>query len=194
MGRDARLPGVGRELLRPLPTSSRSGATGSSSAHNISCWMRGGDELLEAFCEAAGRDADEADHGGASSPDGELFVKGFECLGACDIAPMASIDERYYGPLDAGRRRDGDRASCVPGAEPVADKALAKRAARRRARARPGRSSRLEVEQSGRWLTSRDPLPRTRRAGAARRSRATAAAAATRRWSARSGSSTPTSC
>ncbi len=24
---------------------------------------------------------------------------GFECLGACDLAPMASIDERYYGPL-----------------------------------------------------------------------------------------------
>ena len=26
-------------------------------------------------------------------------MRGFECLGACDIAPMASIDERYYGPL-----------------------------------------------------------------------------------------------
>ena len=25
--------------------------------HNISCWMKGGDELLEAFCEAAGVDA-----------------------------------------------------------------------------------------------------------------------------------------
>lgn len=52
---------------------------------NISCWMRGGDELLDAFRAAA---------------DGEdVFVSGFECLGACDIAPMASIDERYYGPL-----------------------------------------------------------------------------------------------
>ena len=28
-------------------------------------------------------------------------MRGFECLGACDLAPMASIDERYYGPLDA---------------------------------------------------------------------------------------------
>jgi hypothetical protein len=28
-----------------------------------------------------------------------MFVRGFECLGACDLAPMASIDERYYGPL-----------------------------------------------------------------------------------------------
>jgi NADH:ubiquinone oxidoreductase subunit E len=69
---------------------------------NISCWMRGGDELLESFCSAAGADHHEASHHGASSADGEFFVKGFECLGACDIAPMASIDERYYGPLEDG--------------------------------------------------------------------------------------------
>jgi NADH-quinone oxidoreductase subunit E len=55
---------------------------------NISCWMRGGDGLLDAFRAAA---ADEED----------VFVTGFECLGACDIAPMASIDQRYYGPLEA---------------------------------------------------------------------------------------------
>jgi NADH-quinone oxidoreductase subunit E len=52
---------------------------------NISCWMRGGDALLEAFSAAA---------------EGEdVFVTGFECLGACDIAPMASIEGRYFGPL-----------------------------------------------------------------------------------------------
>ena len=66
---------------------------------NISCWLNGADDLLERFCEAAGVDPAQAGHGGASSEDGELFVSGFECLGACDIAPMASIDERYYGPL-----------------------------------------------------------------------------------------------
>ena len=60
---------------------------------NISCWLRGADKLLESFCEAAGVD------GQGTSEDGKLFVRGFECLGACDIAPMASIDERYYGPL-----------------------------------------------------------------------------------------------
>jgi NADH:ubiquinone oxidoreductase subunit E len=54
---------------------------------NISCWMRGGDELLDAFRAAA--EAQE-----------DVFVTGFECLGACDIAPMASIDERYFGPLE----------------------------------------------------------------------------------------------
>ncbi|HEY6637139.1 MAG TPA: NAD(P)H-dependent oxidoreductase subunit E [Solirubrobacterales bacterium] len=60
---------------------------------NISCWLRGADELLESFCEAAGLDSP------GSSEDGKMFIRGFECLGACDIAPMASIDERYYGPL-----------------------------------------------------------------------------------------------
>jgi hypothetical protein len=38
--------------------------------------------------------------GGGTSEDGGFHVRGFECLGACDIAPMASIDERYYGPLE----------------------------------------------------------------------------------------------
>jgi NADH-quinone oxidoreductase subunit E len=60
---------------------------------NISCWLRGADGVLESFLEAAGIDSP------GSSADGKLFVRGFECLGACDIAPMASIDERYYGPL-----------------------------------------------------------------------------------------------
>jgi len=72
------------DLLHTEPVGSHKVAV----CTNISCWMRGGDELLEAFrSAAAGKEA-------------ELFVTGFECLGACDIAPMASIDERYFGPLD----------------------------------------------------------------------------------------------
>ena len=35
-----------------------------------------------------------------SSPDGEFHLRSFECLGACDIAPMASIEGHYRGPLD----------------------------------------------------------------------------------------------
>jgi len=27
-------------------------------------------------------------------------VRSFECLGACDIAPMASVDGEYIGPLE----------------------------------------------------------------------------------------------
>jgi NADH:ubiquinone oxidoreductase subunit E len=81
---------------------------------NISCWMRGGDELLDAFKAAAGED------------DERFFVTGFECLGACDIAPMASIDERYFGPLEAAEARtaiDQLRA----GEAVLPDKALEKR-------------------------------------------------------------------
>ena len=55
-GRDPRLPRVGRELLRPLRDSSPSGRHRVLVCTNISCWMNGADELLEAFCEAAGVD------------------------------------------------------------------------------------------------------------------------------------------
>ena len=79
---------------------------------NISCWLRGADRLLEAFKEARdrvarpnvpspgtpGREAEDV-------PD-DVFIQGFECMGACDIAPMASIDERYYGPLDENDAED----------------------------------------------------------------------------------------
>ncbi len=93
---------------------------------NISCWMRGGDELLDAFCEASGADRGEAGHGGSLSADGEVMVSGFECLGACDLAPMVSVNERYFGPLEPAdaktvidQLRDG--ADVLPG------KSLAKR-------------------------------------------------------------------
>jgi NADH-quinone oxidoreductase subunit E len=95
---------------------------------NISCWMRGGDELLDAFCEAGGCDRAQAGEGGSNSEDGELMVSGFECLGACDLAPMASIDERYFGPLTGE-----DAAAAVDqlrnGEQPLPDKALQMRGA-----------------------------------------------------------------
>ncbi len=80
---------------------------------NISCWMRGGDELLDAFRAAAEGDED-------------LFVTGFECLGACDIAPMASIDERYFGPLEAAEAKTAIE-QLREGAEVLPEKALEKR-------------------------------------------------------------------
>ena len=79
---------------------------------NISCWMRGGDELLDAFRAAA--------------EDEDVFVTGFECLGACDLAPMASIDERYFGPL-----RGEDAAVAIEqllaGSEVLPEKGLERR-------------------------------------------------------------------
>jgi NADH-quinone oxidoreductase subunit F len=54
---------------------------------NISCSLRGADDLYEATIAAA-----------AEHPN--VHVRSFECLGACDIAPMASVDGEYIGPLD----------------------------------------------------------------------------------------------
>jgi NADH-quinone oxidoreductase subunit E len=80
---------------------------------NISCSLRGADELLAAVQDAAGEDA-------------EFNVRAFECLGACDIAPMASVDGVYVGPLtvdDVPRLLDDIRA----GGPVMADKQLATR-------------------------------------------------------------------
>jgi NADH-quinone oxidoreductase subunit E len=55
---------------------------------NISCSLRGADKLYAAVCDAAGDDP-------------EFNVRAFECLGACDIAPMASVDGVFVGPLSA---------------------------------------------------------------------------------------------
>jgi NADH:ubiquinone oxidoreductase subunit E len=54
---------------------------------NISCSLRGADALLARIQEQAGEDAD-------------FNVRSFECLGACDLAPMASVDGVYVGPLE----------------------------------------------------------------------------------------------
>ncbi len=71
---------------------------------NISCSLCGADGLYDAFREAAGEDPD-------------FNVRSFECLGACDIAPMASVDGVYLGPLtiaDVPRVLDDVRAARPP--------------------------------------------------------------------------------
>jgi NADH:ubiquinone oxidoreductase subunit E len=81
---------------------------------NISCSLCGADELLAAVREAADGDTD-------------FNVRAFECLGACDIAPMASVDGVYVGPLtvdDVPQLLDDIRA----GRPVLAEKQLAKRA------------------------------------------------------------------
>ena len=54
---------------------------------NISCSLRGADALHEALADAAEGDPD-------------IYVRGFECLGACDIAPMASVNGQFVGPIE----------------------------------------------------------------------------------------------
>ena len=54
---------------------------------NISCSLNGADALYDRLkAQAKGED--------------DIHVRHFECLGACDIAPMASVDGVYVGPID----------------------------------------------------------------------------------------------
>jgi len=79
---------------------------------NISCSLRGADALYDAIEEAAAGDR-------------QINLRHFECLGACDIAPMVSVDNLYYGPLELA---DAPRliADLQAGREPIPDLALAR--------------------------------------------------------------------
>jgi NADH:ubiquinone oxidoreductase subunit E len=59
---------------------------------NISCMLRGADAVMEELEKQVG-----VKYGGTSE-DG-IFLRNFECLGACDIAPMASVNGEFVGPL-----------------------------------------------------------------------------------------------
>jgi NADH-quinone oxidoreductase subunit E len=54
---------------------------------NISCSLLGADEFYAEMLTVAQQDPD-------------LNVCSFECLGACDIGPMASVNGEYVGPLN----------------------------------------------------------------------------------------------
>jgi NADH:ubiquinone oxidoreductase subunit E len=59
---------------------------------SVACHLRNADAVYQAIREAAEIIGLEG-----------VEVREFECLGACDMAPMASVDGRYVGPLE---RRD----------------------------------------------------------------------------------------
>ena len=61
---------------------------------SVACHLRNAKAVYDAIAEEAREQGLE-----------DVEVREFECLGACDMAPMASIDGRYVGPLDDGRRR-----------------------------------------------------------------------------------------
>ena len=105
---------------------------------NTSCSLCGADELLAKLDETVGDDP-------------EFNLRAFECLGACDIAPMASVDGVYVGPIaldEVPTLVEQIRA----GEAPLPDKQLV-----RRASADPGANTRDWPQQGS---------PSTARAGA----------------------------
>ncbi len=89
MPRDSRLPVLGGHLLRHAAhRAGRPAATCTCApVWPATCATRR--EVYQAIAEEA-RDQGLED----------AEVREFECLGACDMAPMASVDGRFVGPLD----------------------------------------------------------------------------------------------
>lgn len=57
---------------------------------NVSCMLKGGDELMDKVQQKTG-----LQHNGCSS-DGKLSLEEVECMGACGGAPMIAINEDFY--------------------------------------------------------------------------------------------------
>jgi len=60
---------------------------------NVSCMLRGSDELLAKLCDKLQVKP------GKTTADGEFTVIPSECLAACDRAPMMIVDEKVVGPV-----------------------------------------------------------------------------------------------
>jgi NADH:ubiquinone oxidoreductase subunit E len=72
------------DMLRTKPVGNRYVYVCTS----VACHLRNADAVYEAIKEAADIIGLEG-----------VELREFECLGACDMAPMASVDGRYVGPL-----------------------------------------------------------------------------------------------
>jgi NADH-quinone oxidoreductase subunit E len=67
-----------------------------SVCHNLSCSLRGAEDVVAYLQERLGVSA------GETTPDGRVTLLRVECLCACEAAPMMQVDEEYVGPLDRG--------------------------------------------------------------------------------------------
>jgi NADH:ubiquinone oxidoreductase subunit E len=61
---------------------------------SLPCMLRGADELMERIKERLKIGIDE------TTPGNEVTLTEVECLCACEMAPMAQLDERFVGPLE----------------------------------------------------------------------------------------------
>jgi NADH-quinone oxidoreductase E subunit len=62
---------------------------------NVPCMLRGSAELMAALGQLLGVEENEV------TADGRCSYIHFECLGACEHAPMMMVDDTYHGDLDA---------------------------------------------------------------------------------------------
>jgi NADH-quinone oxidoreductase subunit E len=60
---------------------------------NLSCALRGAAEIVAAVRQELGVEEGEV------TADGRCSWVSFECLGSCDTAPMAMVDDRYHESL-----------------------------------------------------------------------------------------------
>lgn len=60
---------------------------------NISCMLRGSDEIMETLQQELGVGENEV------TADGRCSYVHFECLGSCDTAPMMMVDDDYHESL-----------------------------------------------------------------------------------------------
>lgn len=66
---------------------------------NVSCMLRGSDEIMSALRDELRVSEDEV------TPDGRCSYVHFECLGSCDTAPMMMIDDEYHENLSPEKAR-----------------------------------------------------------------------------------------
>jgi NADH-quinone oxidoreductase E subunit len=62
---------------------------------NLSCWLRGSDDVVRACKDKLGVGL------GGSTADGLFSVEEVECAGACVNAPVVAVNDDYYEDLDA---------------------------------------------------------------------------------------------
>lgn len=67
---------------------------------NVSCLLRGGEEIYSYLTEELGI------HDGEVTPDGKFSLEIVECMGACGGAPMIAINEDYYENLNIEKLKD----------------------------------------------------------------------------------------
>lgn len=67
---------------------------------NLSCMLRGSEEIMATLSQELGVGEEEV------TPDGRCSYTHFECLGSCDTAPMMMVDDRYHENLTPQKVRE----------------------------------------------------------------------------------------